>query len=108
MNIDIGAMTRRHLRPAEQPITEGDEFIARALQQAGVPALMMSMIHMSGDASLLDGPIRPKAAVLGEIQGFLPLEQQDEVRRQALAVIKRFRSDSNMLTIIMRGTAVVV
>jgi 4-hydroxyacetophenone monooxygenase len=82
---------RKHLRPAEQAITESDEFIECALQHAGVPALMMSMIHMSGDASLLDGPIRPNTAILGEIDGFLPPENQAEVRRQALEVIKQFR-----------------
>ena len=57
------------LRPAEQPIVESDEFIERALQHAGIPALMMSMIHMTGDASLLDGPIRPNTAILGGNSG---------------------------------------
>ena len=79
------------LQPASEPITESDEFIEQALRYAGVPALMMSMIHMSGDSSLLDGEIRPNTAILGEIQGFLPMGQRDEIRRQALEVIKRYR-----------------
>ena len=40
-------------------IPDDDELIARALEDASIPTLMMSMIHMSGDASLLDGTIRP-------------------------------------------------
>ncbi|MCY4427183.1 MAG: NAD(P)/FAD-dependent oxidoreductase [Halieaceae bacterium] len=79
------------MRPASEPITESDEFIEQALRHAGIPALMMSMIHMSGDNSLLEGKIRPNTAILGEIQGFLPMEQRDEVRRQALEIIKRYR-----------------
>ena len=79
------------LQPASEPITQSDEFIEQALRHTGIPALMMSMIHMSGDNSLLDGEIRPNTAILGEIQGFLPMEQRDEIRRQALEVIKRYR-----------------
>ena len=93
----VAETTRKHLRPAEQPIVESDDFIERALQHAGIPALMMSMIHMTGDASLLDGPIRPNTAILGEIQGFLSQEQQDQVRRQALEVIKQFRDNQCQL-----------
>lgn len=84
-------MTDKHLRPAEEPITESDAFIANALQHAGVPALMMSMIHMSGDASLLDGDICPNTAILGEINGFMSPEHQALVRKQALEVVKRYR-----------------
>jgi 4-hydroxyacetophenone monooxygenase len=37
------------------PITEDDTFLAAALEHASVPTLMMSIIHLTGDASLLDG-----------------------------------------------------
>jgi len=97
MSNSVEDLIRKHLRPAEQPITESDEVIERALQHAGIPALMMSMIHMSGDSSLLDGPIRPNTAILGEIDGFLPPEQQAEVRRQALQVVKQFRDNQCQL-----------
>jgi 4-hydroxyacetophenone monooxygenase len=93
MKNTIAATMRKHLRPAEQSITASDEFIERALRHAGVPALMMSMIHMTGDASLLDGEIRSGAAVLGEIQGRLTEEQQALVRRQAFEVIRQFRDN---------------
>jgi 4-hydroxyacetophenone monooxygenase len=38
-------------------IPEDDDAIAASLEDASIPTLMMSMIHMSGDASLLDGQI---------------------------------------------------
>ncbi|MGI9294283.1 MAG: hypothetical protein ACR2PS_09900, partial [Pseudomonadales bacterium] len=40
-----------HLAPYEQQIAESDEFIAQALGSASVPALMIAMVHMGGDAS---------------------------------------------------------
>jgi 4-hydroxyacetophenone monooxygenase len=97
MGNNIEDIIRSHLRPAEEKITESDAFIARALEHAGIPALMMSMIHMSGDTSLLNGPIRPNTAILGEIDGFLPPEQKAEVRRQALGVIRQFRDSDCQL-----------
>ena len=61
-------MAHISIRPAEQPITEDDAFIRRAVASASTPALMMSLIHVSGDRGLLDGAIRPRTAVLNEIQ----------------------------------------
>ena len=52
-------MTSISIRPAEQPITDDDAFIRRAVRSASTPALMMALIHVSGDRSLLDGRIRP-------------------------------------------------
>jgi 4-hydroxyacetophenone monooxygenase len=72
-------------------IPADDELIARALQDASIPTLMMSMIHMSGDASLLDGAIRPAGAYINEYQGYMSEEDKATVRAQALQVIKTFR-----------------
>ena len=72
-------------------IPADDELIARALQDASIPTLMMSMIHMSGDASLLDGAIRPAGAYINEYQGYMSEEDKAAVRARALQVIKTFR-----------------
>ncbi|MEZ5501317.1 MAG: hypothetical protein R3E50_01200 [Halioglobus sp.] len=66
--------------------------LARALEDASIPTLMMSMIHMSGDASLLDGPIRPAGVYINEYQGYLSEEDKATVRARALEVIKAFRA----------------
>ena len=48
--------------PADAPVTEDDAFIAAALERASIPTLMMSILHLTGDASLLRGSIRPGTA----------------------------------------------
>ena len=81
-------MKRDHRVP---PITADDAAIAGALQSASVPTLMMSLVHLTGDASPLRGPIRPGRAVMGETGGGLAAEQKAEVRRQALAALSAYR-----------------
>ena len=46
---------------------------------------------MSGDASLLDGEIRPAGAYINEYQGYMSEEDKAAIRAQALSVIKNFR-----------------
>ncbi len=72
-------------------LPDDDEVIARALQDASIPTLMMSMIHMSGDSSLLDGVLRPGGIFINEYQGYMSEDDKASVRTQALQVIKDFR-----------------
>ena len=58
-----------HLLPAEKPITESDEFIARQLEGASIPTLMMSLIHLTGDTALLDGGDSPESGDDGRLPG---------------------------------------
>jgi 4-hydroxyacetophenone monooxygenase len=80
-----------HLRPAEKQITESDEFIAAQLEGASIPTLMMSLVHLTGDTSLLQGPIRPKVVMMGGFQGALSEEDQASVRRAALKALTDYR-----------------
>ncbi len=77
--------------PPKFDLPDDDQLIARALQDASIPTLMMSMIHMSGDTSLLDGALRPAGVFINEYQGYLSEEDKAAVRTQAFAVIKAFR-----------------
>jgi len=81
----------KHLLPAEQSITEDDASIAKALESASIPTLMAAIVHVSGDATVLDGPIRPNRAIMGEVQGFLSGEEKAEVRRDALRALAEYR-----------------
>jgi len=72
-------------------IPDDDALIASALEHASIPTLMMSMIHMSGDTSLLDGPIRPAGVYINEYQGYMTEEDKAAIRSQALQVIRDFR-----------------
>ncbi len=86
----MGSVTRR-LQPAVAPIREDDAFIAQALERASIPTLMMSLVHITGDIGLLRGPIRPKQAVMGEVQGRMSEEETVQVRTHALEVLKAYR-----------------
>ncbi len=72
-------------------IPDDDALIASALEEASIPTLMMSMIHMSGDTSLLDDTIRPAGVFINEYQGYMSEEDKVTVRARALEVIKDFR-----------------
>jgi 4-hydroxyacetophenone monooxygenase len=80
-----------HLLPAEKPVTESDEFIAAQLEGASIPTLLMSLIHLTGDESLLRGPIRPKVVMMGGFQGDLSEADQASVRRLALKALADYR-----------------
>jgi 4-hydroxyacetophenone monooxygenase len=80
---------RRHERIL--PITEDDAAIAAALESASIPTLLASLVHLTGDPRWLRGPVRPKPAVMGEVQGFLSDDEKASVRRQALEVLAAYR-----------------
>ena len=60
--------------------------IAAALEHANVPALLVTLVHLTGNLALLDGPLRPRS-VWGDPQMGLTDEQQAEVRLRALPAI---------------------
>jgi 4-hydroxyacetophenone monooxygenase len=73
------------------PITDDDDAIAAALEDVSIPALIMSMVHMTGDASILRGPHRPAGIYLNEVQGFMDPADQAAVREAARSVIAGYR-----------------
>lgn len=77
---------------SHSPILEDDAFLEDALGHADGPALLMSLIHLTGDMSLLDGPIRPRPVVPGgHLAKRLSPEEFDEVRRRVMAALKQGR-----------------
>jgi 4-hydroxyacetophenone monooxygenase len=72
-------------------ITDDDDAIAAALEELSVPALMMSVVHMTGDPSIIRGPRRPTGIFLNEIQGFMSDEDQAAVRAEALKAVIAYR-----------------
>ncbi len=83
-------MTER-LQTQGLPIHDDDATIAKALEDASIPTLLLSMVHMTGDTSILKGELRPQGVTLNEIQGLMSEEDQAAVREKALEVIKAFR-----------------
>ena len=78
-------------RYAGEPFTTSDADITAALEDVSVPALLLSCIHMSGDNSLLDGPLRPAGIFLNEVQGYMSEEDKAAARKLALDVIRDYR-----------------
>lgn len=79
------------------PFDDDDAAIAAALEDVSVPALMCSMVHLTGDPSWVRGDVRPQAAMLNQYQGFMPPEMQAEARRRALPAICEFRDSGCVL-----------
>ena len=68
-----------------------DDELAALLDDVSVPTLLLSCVHMSGDASILDGPLRPQGLFLNEYQGYMSEEDQAAARAFALDVIRDWR-----------------
>ena len=85
----MSSVTRN--RFAGEPFEDGDEAIARALEDVSIPALMCSLVHMSGDPSWIRGDIRPNVGMSLDIQGAMSEGDMAEVRRRALPVIAAYR-----------------
>jgi 4-hydroxyacetophenone monooxygenase len=80
-----------HLQPAEKPVTESDAFITQQLEGASIPTLMMSLVHLTGDTSVLRGSIRPKVVMGSGFQGELSEADQATVRALALKALRDYR-----------------
>lgn len=76
---------------ADAPITEDDAFLAAALEHASVATLLMAIVHLTGDASLLRGPIRPQRPLPGEADGGLTDADKASVRAMALDALRAYR-----------------
>jgi len=74
-----------------QSITESDAEIAAALQEAHVPTLLAALVHLTGDATLIRGDIRPTQEFFGDPQGGISEQDQERVRAMALDVLRTYR-----------------
>ena len=72
-------------------ITESDEFIKAALEEANIPALMVALVHVTGDMNIIRGDIRPHPRVLGDPYVGITEAQRATVRTQALEILKTYR-----------------
>jgi 4-hydroxyacetophenone monooxygenase len=76
---------------AGQLFTTSDVQIAEALLDVSIPTLMLSLVHMSGDPSLIRGELKPAGLFLNEVQGYMSEEDKAAVRKIALEVIADYR-----------------
>ncbi len=76
-----------------RPISVDDDTLRRHLARADVPALLMTIAHLTGDTSLLRDDLRAPGWLFAP-QGGLTEEQQTEARERALRVLARLRDES--------------
>jgi 4-hydroxyacetophenone monooxygenase len=76
---------------AGQPFTTSDEELADALIDVSVPTLMLSLVHMSGDPTLIRGALKPAGLFLNEVQGYMSEDDKAAARTVALKVIADYR-----------------
>lgn len=76
---------------AGQPFATSDEQIAEALLDVSIPTLLLSLVHMSGDPSLIRGELKPAGLFLNEVQGYMSEEAKAAARKIALEVIADYR-----------------
>ncbi len=76
---------------AGQPFTTSDEEIADALLDVSIPTLMLSLVHMSGDPTLIRGALKPAGLFLNEVQGYLSEGDKAAARTIAVQVISDYR-----------------
>ncbi len=72
-------------------IKDDDDLIAAALDDLSTPALIASVVQLTGNPSYVRGPIRPREFVLNEFQGKLHEDEKAELRAQALEAIIAWR-----------------
>ncbi len=84
-------------RWAGQPFDDDDATIAVALEDVSIPALLLSLVHITGDPSLIRGALRPLGNYLNEVQGFMSPDDQAAVRALALPIIAAFRDGGCVL-----------
>jgi len=70
-------------RFAGEPFDDSDAVIAGALAEVSVPALLCSLVHMTGDLSWVRGDLQPNVGMSLDIQGAMSEEDMAEVRRRA-------------------------
>ncbi len=79
------------------PITKDDEVLKAALADAHIPSLMVALVHVTGDASIVRGAIRPVSDFFGDAQGGITEAQQAEVRAHAFDLLRTYRDGGHRL-----------
>ncbi|HEY0227239.1 MAG TPA: 4-hydroxyacetophenone monooxygenase, partial [Mycobacterium sp.] len=68
------------------PFDDSDDVIRAVVEQASVPALLMSMVHMTGDMGLLEELPRPYLLIAMDLQGAMSEPDKELVRKRAFDV----------------------
>jgi 4-hydroxyacetophenone monooxygenase len=73
------------------PFEDSDDVVRVAIAEASVPALLMSMVHMTGDIGLLQELPGPYMLIAMDIQGGMTEAAKQKVRDRAFDVVRDYR-----------------
>ena len=73
------------------PFHDADNVIRAAIDEASVPALLMSMVHMTGDLGLLDELPRPSVLIAMDLHGAMSEADKQAIRDRAFDVARDYR-----------------
>jgi 4-hydroxyacetophenone monooxygenase len=76
-----------------EPFTDAASTIAEALRDVSIPALLCSLVHMTGDPAWIREDIRPRLGATMDFQIGIPADEQEEIRRRAIPVIEAYRDN---------------
>ncbi|BDB42486.1 MULTISPECIES: flavin-containing monooxygenase [Mycobacterium] len=77
-------------RYAGKPFTTSTADIAAALEDVSIPTLLLSLVHITGDARFIRD-FKQMGVFLNEVQGFMSEEDKARARAEALPVIVDYR-----------------
>ncbi|HTR70415.1 MAG TPA: NAD(P)/FAD-dependent oxidoreductase [Mycobacteriales bacterium] len=73
------------------PFDTSDSEIDAALLDVSIPTLMLSLVHITGNAELIRGRLRPAGLFLNEVQGYMSEEDKAEIRALGRDIISDYR-----------------
>ncbi len=73
------------------PIRENDSAMQAAIASAHYPSLAAALVHLTGDASLIRGGIKPVYEFFGDGQGGLSDPQKSEIAAAAMTTLGALR-----------------
>ena len=85
------------LTTRNQPIDADDETIRAMLAAAHIPSLMNALVHVTGDAEVVRGSIRPESGFLADPQGGISPEDQQTIRERAFEALRSYRDGGQQL-----------
>jgi 4-hydroxyacetophenone monooxygenase len=76
---------------AGHPFTDSDSDIKAALADVSIPALLCSIVHVTGDPSWIRSTLHPHGLTLNHYQGGMNETEMDLARELALPAIAKYR-----------------
>ena len=70
-----------------------DETLQAAIAEASIPTLMNTLVHLTGDPSMIRSDIKVSPNVFADNHGGISPSDQTRIREQALPLIKAFRDN---------------